>query len=100
MVSPSKIDQVVQELRGYEPEEIILFGSAARGDAGEHSDIDLIVVKKTDRQFVQRLSDVKAFLYTFSGPEEVVKPIRLRREDYKKPLTIQSCCGTHPSLDS
>ena len=47
---------------GYEPEEIILFGSAARGDAGEHSDIDLIVVKKTDRQFVQRLSDVKAFL--------------------------------------
>lgn len=29
----------------FEPERIILFGSYARGDAGEHSDIDLLVVK-------------------------------------------------------
>ena len=60
--SPSKIDQVVEGLVAYDPEQIILFGSAARGDVHERSDIDLIVVKKTDRRFGQRLVDVKAFL--------------------------------------
>src|SRR6266516_7425773 len=28
------------------PEKIILFGSAARGEMGPHSDVDLLVVKK------------------------------------------------------
>ena len=28
------------------PERIIMFGSAARGDMGTHSDIDLLVIKK------------------------------------------------------
>ena len=37
------LDQVVDALRAYEPEQIILYGSLARGDAGAFSDIDLIV---------------------------------------------------------
>ena len=41
----------------YQPEKIILFGSAARGDTDEYSDIDLIVVKETDQRFVQRMVD-------------------------------------------
>jgi len=28
-----------------QPEKIILFGSAARGEMGPHSDVDLLVVK-------------------------------------------------------
>ena len=32
----SKIEQVVDSLMGYEPEQIILFGSVARGDADEY----------------------------------------------------------------
>lgn len=59
---PSAIDRVVDGLMAYEPEKIILFGSAARGDTDEYSDIDLIVIKNTDRRFVQRLVDVTAFL--------------------------------------
>jgi predicted nucleotidyltransferase len=31
---------------GVKPEKIILFGSAARGEMGPHSDVDLLVVKK------------------------------------------------------
>lgn len=31
-----------------DPERIILFGSAARGEAGPHSDLDLLVVKEGD----------------------------------------------------
>ena len=47
---------------GYNPEKIILFGSMARGDADEYSDIDLIVVKETNRRFVQRLVDISEFI--------------------------------------
>jgi predicted nucleotidyltransferase len=61
-MGPSEIDRVVKGLMGYEPEKIILFGSAARGDADEYSDLDIIIVKKTDRRFVQRLVEVTAFL--------------------------------------
>lgn len=32
----------------FDPEQIILFGSHARGEANEHSDLDLLVVMHTD----------------------------------------------------
>lgn len=42
----------------YTPERIILFGSLARGGAGEGSDIDLVVVKRTQKRFVERSLDL------------------------------------------
>ena len=73
----SKLDRVVNSLMAYEPEKIILFGSVARGDGDEFSDIDLIIVKTTDTRFIQRQVDatnlvpgdilVDIFVYT---PEE------------------------------
>ena len=35
------VDQLVRDLRPYGPQKITLFGSAARGDFDESSDIDL-----------------------------------------------------------
>ena len=74
---PSKVDRVVDSLMAYEPEKIILYGSVARGDDDEYSDIDLIIVKKTETRFIQRQVDatnlvprdisVDIFVYT---PEE------------------------------
>ncbi|MEK9179937.1 MAG: nucleotidyltransferase domain-containing protein [Patescibacteria group bacterium] len=49
-------------LRDYGPvEKVILFGSRARGNADESSDLDLIVVKNTDKPFVRRLVDAPYF---------------------------------------
>ena len=62
MAGPSTIDWVVAGLMGYEPEKVILFGSAARGETDEFSDIDLIVIKDTEERFFQRLLDVTAYL--------------------------------------
>jgi uncharacterized protein len=62
LVSQALIERVVNDLLAYQPEKIILFGSAARGDTDEYSDIDLIVVKKTDQRFIQRLVEVMAFV--------------------------------------
>lgn len=41
-----EIDSIVEQLvANYRPEKVILFGSAARGEATEGSDVDLLVVK-------------------------------------------------------
>ena len=56
------VEKVVNCLLAYEPEKIILFGSAARGDQDEYSDIDLILIKKTDQRFFQRLADAGSLI--------------------------------------
>ena len=54
----SKLDSILKGLAEYGAERAILFGSAARGDADEWSDIDLIVIKQTDKRFLDRLADL------------------------------------------
>ncbi|PKB72802.1 MAG: hypothetical protein BZY75_05230 [SAR202 cluster bacterium Io17-Chloro-G7] len=78
----SKVGRVVVSLMAYEPEKIILFGSVARGDDDEYSDVDLIIVKETETRFIQRQVDatnlvprdisVDIFVYT---PKEFQKMI-------------------------
>lgn len=42
----------------YAPEEVILFGSLAKGKILKNSDIDLVIVKKTKKRFVDRIGEV------------------------------------------
>ncbi|MBU7029552.1 MAG: nucleotidyltransferase domain-containing protein [Theionarchaea archaeon] len=77
----------IEKLKGrivkdYNPEKIILFGSLARGDYHELSDVDMIIIKKTRKRFLERIGDVlllndtemhlECFVYT---PEEFSKMI-------------------------
>ena len=70
------IDEIVKIIvEGYGPvEKIILFGSQVKGGVDKYSDLDLIIIKKTNKRFVERLSEVPflpiptdVFVYT---PEE------------------------------
>ena len=62
MITPQEIDQVVKELVSYGPEKIILFGSAARGDMDEYSDLDVLVVKRTEVRFLERLVEAASYI--------------------------------------
>ena len=43
------LDEIVRRIvEVAEPEKIILFGSAARGEMGPHSDVDVLIVKAGD----------------------------------------------------
>ena len=53
-----RIEQIVSSLGEYDPERIILFGSHARRDADEYSDLDLVVIKETEERFLDRLKRV------------------------------------------
>lgn len=57
----AEISRIVEALRAYEPEKVILYGSFARGDYHAGSDLDLIIVKETDRSFTDRIGDALRF---------------------------------------
>lgn len=46
----SIISNIVNDLKAYEPEKIILFGSYAWGKPHEDSDLDFLVIKNTDEK--------------------------------------------------
>ena len=40
-----------------EASKAVVFGSYARGDADERSDLDMLIVSDTDKRFLQRIED-------------------------------------------
>ncbi len=50
-----ELDRIVEVIKArYLPEKIVLFGSLAGGEVHEWSDIDLLVVKETDKRPIER----------------------------------------------
>jgi len=51
-----ELRRIVEVLkREYEPEKLILFGSIAEGNMHEWSDIDLLIIKKTEKRPLDRI---------------------------------------------
>ena len=53
-------------LKGYKPKKVILFGSYAYGEPTEDSDIDLLIIKNTDKRPIDRWLEVKRLLRDIS----------------------------------
>ena len=49
------VELIVKE---YSPQKIILFGSLVAGEIHPYSDIDLVIIKSTDKRFIDRLHEV------------------------------------------
>ncbi|MFQ6071486.1 MAG: nucleotidyltransferase domain-containing protein [Methanosarcinales archaeon] len=55
-------NRLLSNLLKYNPEKIFIFGSYARGDWDEFSDLDLIIIKETNKPLLERLSDLVKYL--------------------------------------
>ena len=48
-LDPRVLDEIIQRVvEAARPERIVLFGSAARGEMGPHSDVDLLVIANVE----------------------------------------------------
>lgn len=53
----ASLERIAERLkREYSAEQVILYGSVARGEATEHSDIDLLVIAQTTEKFYLRMA--------------------------------------------
>ncbi|ERM92468.1 nucleotidyltransferase [Caldanaerobacter subterraneus subsp. yonseiensis KB-1] len=85
-------------IREYQPEKIILFGSLATKKINEWSDIDLIVIKDTNKPFYERLEEVikiakptvgtDIIVYTPKEVEEMKESMFYNEEILKKGKVI------------
>jgi len=72
MTTTERFDDIIQRLvERFDPEKIILFGSYARGDAREDSDIDLLLVAETDLPVRDRFPAVRRLLADFPAAFDV-----------------------------
>jgi len=80
------IDSITAQLiEKYKPEKIILFGSAARGDAAPDSDVDLLIIKSDTPSFsADRIMEVSGLIerdvpvdFLVYRPEEFEKRVGL-----------------------
>jgi len=71
-IQDSFTDIIKSIINNYAPQKIVLFGSYARGEAHEGSDIDLMVIKETSRRFNDRIGDVLELNNTLMTLEPLV----------------------------
>ena len=75
------LSRLVDSLKEYDPDQLLLYGSWARDEEDEMSDIDIVVVKSTEKSFLERLSEAAQYLTKFEKavdllvytPEELVR---------------------------
>lgn len=74
--------------RDYDPEKIILFGSRAYGNPDEDSDIDLFIVKDTDKRPLDRFVEVKRITYK-KGVRVPISPLVYTSEEVEERLGLE-----------
>ena len=83
MLDQSILDDIVRRIvEVAQPKQIILFGSAARGDMNQHSDVDVLVIKESAhrRHLTARIYEN---LYGVGAPVDVVVVTPSDVERYK-----------------
>ena len=80
--------RVVEKIRReYDPERIILFGSHAYGEPDEDSDIDLFIVKETEKDTIQRFVEVSRATYE-RGLKVIVSPLIYTPDEVRQRLEM------------
>lgn len=91
------LDIIIHE---YKPQKVILFGSMVDGNIHDFSDIDLIVIKESDKPFYDRLEEIilltmpevgaDIFVYTPEEFESIQTRLFIKEEVLKKGKVIYS----------
>ncbi len=53
----AELERIESQIPTFDVQKVILFGSLATGRIGKSSDIDLIIVKRSDKKFLDRMDE-------------------------------------------
>ena len=82
-----KISKIVEKIqKEYQPEKIILFGSYAYGNPTRDSDIDLLIIKESNKRRIDRNCEVRKILREIKGIS--IQPIVFTKNELHKRLKI------------
>lgn len=92
MVNDKKIRNLILTViekikKEYQPEKIILFGSYAYGKPTEESDIDLFIIKESNKRRIDRFCEVMKILKDIKGIS--IQPVVLTKDELNKRLKIK-----------
>jgi predicted nucleotidyltransferase len=76
----AELQRIILEIIKLGVEKIILFGSLSSGDVHKSSDIDLIIVKKTEKKFLERLEE----FYNYLNPQVAVDILVYTPEEFEE----------------
>jgi uncharacterized protein len=69
----NEIEEVAGRVgRASNAQAVVLFGSHARGDWGKYSDVDILVIAKTDLPYFRRTRSLCSILRDFSFPVDLL----------------------------
>jgi predicted nucleotidyltransferase len=72
-ITPRLIQQMVRRLvKQFSPEQVILFGSHARGNAGPDSDVDLLVVTPVTGSKREMEIEMRVALHNIAVPKDII----------------------------
>ena len=84
MVSMGQLKEISRQIaRAFDPERIILFGSHARGDATETSDVDLLVIARTSAPKPRRSVPLYSMLRHHSFSKDILVYTPDEVEEYR-----------------
>ena len=69
---PKRIQILIDYLSEHRPERIYLFGSWARGEGDDLSDVDLVMIMDSDKPFLERSLKVMKLLPTHLGAVDLM----------------------------
>ena len=70
---PQQIDLMVKRLvERFDPDQIVLFGSHARGTAGPDSDVDLLVVMPVSGPKREKQIEMRVALHDINTPKDII----------------------------
>ena len=68
-----EIKKIIEQIKDkYKPKKIILFGSFAWGKPNKNSDIDLLIIKDTKKDYYQRIPEVRSLLHNIDRAFDIL----------------------------
>lgn len=85
-----ELDSIVKSLESLNPAKVILFGSYAYGTPHKDSDIDLLIVVDTNKNFHQRVQQIRPLLPANKAIDLIVlTPAEYQKAKVSNPLVVE-----------